>query len=172
MEILLTEEQIKKRIKELGEIISSDYKDKFPIFVGILKGAFVFLSDLLRNVKIDCEVDFMGTTSYNDSTHSSGIVRITYDLTLDIENRHVIIVEDVLDTGLTLEYICKTLSLRKPLSLRTCVLLKKDMPRKVSIEPDYIGFVIPNKFVIGYGLDYAGKYRNLPYIGVIDKKKS
>ncbi|MFN3967031.1 MAG: hypoxanthine phosphoribosyltransferase [Endomicrobiia bacterium] len=166
-EILITEEQIKKRVKELAEQISNDYKDKEPLLVSILKGSFMFLSDLLRNLKIQCTVDFVAISSYNGSTESTGVVRQLLDLRENPVGKDILIVEDIVDTGFTLNYLKKNLLTRNPSSLKICVLLDKKERRKEPIEIDYTGFVIPDKFVVGYGLDYQEKYRNLPYIGVI-----
>jgi len=167
VEVLLTEEQIKKRVKELAEEISNDYQDKEPVLVSILKGSFMFLSDLLRNLKIQCTVDFVAISSYNGSTESTGVVRQLLDLRENPVNKDLLIVEDIVDTGITLNYLKKNLLTRNPRSLKICVLLDKKERRKDHIKIDYTGFVIPDKFVVGYGLDYQEKYRNLPYIGVI-----
>lgn len=166
-EILIPEEALQDRIRELGEQISNDYDGKEPLLVGILTGAFVFLSDLLRYVKIPCHVDFMATASYGTGTESSGIVRILKDLNQTIEGRHVLIVEDIIDTGLTMDYLLETLKARYPASLRVCALLDKRPRRRREVPIDFRGFEIPDKFVIGYGLDYDGRYRNLPFIGVL-----
>ena len=167
VEVLLTEEQIKKRVKELAEEISNDYQDKEPVLVSILKGSFMFLSDLLRNLKIQCTIDFVAISSYNGSTESTGVVRQLLDLRENPVDKDLLIVEDIVDTGITLNYLKKNLLTRNPRSLKICVLLDKKERRKDHIKIDYTGFVIPDKFVVGYGLDYQEKYRNLPYIGVI-----
>jgi len=167
VEVLLTEEQIKKRVKELAEEISNDYQDKEPVLVSILKGSFMFLSDLLRNLKIQCTIDFVAISSYNGSTESTGVVRQLLDLRENPVDKDLLIVEDIVDTGITLNYLKKNLLTRNPRSLKICVLLDKKERRKEHIKIDYTGFVIPDKFVVGYGLDYQEKYRNLPYIGVI-----
>ncbi len=166
-EVLIPEEALQGRIRELGEQISHEYDGKEPLLVGILTGAFVFLSDLLRYVKIPCHVDFMATASYGGGTESSGIVRILKDLNQTIEGRHVLIVEDIIDTGLTMDYLLETLKARYPASLRVCALLDKRPRRRREVPIDFPGFEIPDKFVIGYGLDYDGRYRNLPFIGVL-----
>lgn len=165
MNILIKEEDIKKRVKELGKEINNDYRGKNPILVGVLKGAFIFLADLLRELEIAVEIDFLGISSYT-GTKSSGIVRITQDLSLNIEDRDVILIEDVVDSGRTLEYIINNLKTRKPRSVAVCTLLNKKDARVVDVPLTYIGFNIPKVFVVGYGLDYENKYRNLKYIGV------
>lgn len=165
--IAFTEEQIAAKVRELGKELSVKYADKFPLFVGILKGSFVFMSDLVRAVDIPCEVDFMAVSSYGSGTSTTGRVNILKDLGCNIEGRHVVIVEDVLDSGVTLSYLKKCLLLRKPASLEICTLLDKPARRKVDIHSNYVGFECPDAFIVGYGLDYSEKYRNLPYIGVL-----
>jgi hypoxanthine phosphoribosyltransferase len=166
-EILITEEEIKKRVAELGKAISDDYRGKDLLLVSILKGAFMFLADLTRHITVPHEVYFMAISSYGASTESSGIVRLIMDLETNIEGRNVLIVEDIIDTGHTLDYITRNLRTRNPASLRICTLLNKKERREVDIPLDYVGFDIPNKFVVGYGLDYGEIYRNLPFIGVL-----
>jgi hypoxanthine phosphoribosyltransferase len=166
-EVLIPEAALQDRIRELGRQIAQEYKDKDPLLVGILTGAFVFLSDLLRAIPIACQVDFMATQSYGNSTESSGIVRILKDLNQSIEGRHVVVVDDIIDTGLTMDYLLETLKARYPASLRVCALLDKRPRRRREVAIDFRGFEIPDKFVIGYGLDFAGRYRNLPYIAVL-----
>ena len=166
-EILVSEAALQSRIRELGRAISSDYEGKEPLLVGILIGAFVFLSDLLRSISIPCQVDFMATSSYGDATESSGIVRILKDLDQSIEGRHVLIVDDIIDTGLTMDYLLETLRARYPASLRVCALLDKLPRRKRAVRIDYRGFEIPDKFVVGYGLDYSGRYRNVSFVCVL-----
>ncbi len=166
-EILITEEELQARVAELGKAISDDYRGKDLLLVCILRGAVVFLSDLMRHITIPHEIDFMAVSSYGAATETSGIVRILKDLETSIEGRNVLIVEDIVDTGLTLDYIISNLKTRRPASLRTCVLLNKSERRLVDVPLDYVGFDIPNKFVVGYGLDYGEKYRNLPFIGVL-----
>ncbi len=166
-EILITEEELQARVAELGKAISNDYRGKDLLLVCILRGAVVFLSDLMRHITIPHEIDFMAVSSYGAATETSGIVRILKDLETSIEGRDVLIVEDIVDTGLTLNYIINNLKTRRPASLRTCVLLNKPERRLVDVPLDYVGFDIPNKFVVGYGLDYGEKYRNLPFIGVL-----
>lgn len=167
-EVLITEEELQARIAELGKAISADYQGRDLLAVCILRGAVIFLSDLIRQIAVPHEIDFMAVSSYGgNSTESSGVVRILMDLTTSIEGRDVLIVEDIVDTGLTLDYIIDNLKTRRPASLRTCALLNKHERRKVDVPLDYVGFDIPNKFVVGYGLDYEEKYRNLPFIGVL-----
>jgi len=156
--------QIKKRVKEMAENISRDYEGEIPVVVGVLKGAVVFMADLIRELDILVELDFMAVSSYGASTKTSGIVRILKDLDQNIEERHVIIVEDIIDTGLTLQYLKETLMQRKPRSIKLAALLDKPERRKVNIQADYVGINIPDEFVVGYGLDYRGNYRNLPDI--------
>ncbi|MGB9880209.1 MAG: hypoxanthine phosphoribosyltransferase [Anaerolineae bacterium] len=170
-EILITEEQIKARTKELGRQISKDYEGQDLLLVCVLKGAVTFLADLMREITIPHAIDFMAISSYGAGTESSGIVRILKDLDTNIEGRNVLIVEDIIDTGRTLHYITENLKTRRPKSLRICTLLTKPSRREIDIPLDYVGFEIPNKFVIGYGLDFAEIYRSLPYIGVLKKEK-
>ncbi|MDR7560416.1 MAG: hypoxanthine phosphoribosyltransferase [Armatimonadota bacterium] len=166
-EILIPEAALAARIRELGQAISRDYNGKEPLLVGILTGAVLFVSDLLRHITIPCQLDFMATSSYGNGTDSSGIVRILKDLDQSIEGRHVLIVDDIIDTGLTMDYLLETLKARYPASLKVCALLDK-VPRRLRPVPiDYRGFEIPDRFVVGYGLDYAGRYRNLPFICVL-----
>ncbi len=169
--MLLTEEQIAERVEELGIRISKDYADDPPIMVSILKGGFIFLADLVRTISIPIEIDFMEVSSYGDGTVSSGVVRILEDLSLNIEQRHILIVEDIIDTGHTLRYIIDNLETRHPKSVKVCTLLDRRGRREVEIPLDYVGFVVPDKFVIGYGLDIAQKHRNLPYICIIEEEE-
>lgn len=167
-EILITEEELRARVAELGKAISVDYQGKDLLAVCILRGAVVFLSDLIRQITVPHEIDFMAVSSYGGTrTKSTGVVRILMDLRTSIEERNVLIVEDIVDSGLTLDYIISNLKTRRPVSLRTCTLLNKQECREVDVPLDYVGFDIPNKFVVGYGLDYGEKYRNLPFIGVL-----
>ncbi len=166
-EILLEQEAIKEKVKELAARISEDYKGKDPLLVGILRGAVVFLADLAREISIPVAFDFMAVSSYGTATKTSGVVRILKDLDEDIKDRHVLLIEDIIDSGLTLNYLLKNLSSRKPASLEVCALLQKDLKQKVSFNVRYEGFLIPDEFVVGYGLDYAEKYRNLPFIGTL-----
>ena len=165
--MLFDQGSIEKRIRELGLLLSKDYENKNPILICILRGAVVFLSDLMRSITIPLEIDFMSVSSYGNSTVSSGVVQIRKDLDIDIQNRHVIVIEDIVDSGLSLNYIKDFLSKRNPLSVKTCALLNKPTAHKVNIEIDYVGFEINDEFVVGYGLDYASKFRNLPFIGVL-----
>jgi len=170
-EILITRESIQARTRALGRQISQDYAGKDLLLVCVLKGAIAFLADLMRQITIPHEIDFMAISSYGASTESSGIVRILKDLDTNIEGRNVLIVEDIVDTGRTLKYISENLRTRRPKSLRICTLLNKPARREIDIPLDYVGFEIPNKFVIGYGLDFAEIYRSLPYIGVLKREK-
>ncbi len=169
-EILITEYEIKTRLKELGVLISEDYKVKFPLLICILRGAFLFLADLIREIKIPLSIDFMAISSYGGKTESNGEVKILKDLDTYIEGRHVLIIEDIVDTGLTMDSVTRLLKTRKPKSLKICTLLDKVERRRIKVNIDYFGFKIPNKFVVGYGLDYEEKYRNLPYIGVLKEE--
>ncbi|HKV00926.1 MAG TPA: hypoxanthine phosphoribosyltransferase [Ktedonobacteraceae bacterium] len=166
-EILLTCEVIQAKIAELGEQITADYQDKTLLLLGTLKGAVPFIADLARAINLPLEIDYMAISSYGNSTESSGVVRILKDLEGPVQNKHVLIVEDIVDSGLTLHYLMDVLRQRKPLTLRVCALLDKDRERVKPVELDYTGFRIPNKFVVGYGLDYAQRYRNLPYVGIL-----
>jgi hypoxanthine phosphoribosyltransferase len=167
-QILISEGQIKKRVKELGAEISRDYRGKVPTLISVLKGGIIFLSDLVRELSVLHEIDFMSVSSYNGGTDTSGVVRILSDLSINIEGKDVLIVEDIVDTGLTLDYIRHILLARHPKSLRICTLLDKKARRKIEVPLDYVGFVVPDEFVIGYGLDYGEKYRNLPYVAVFE----
>ena len=167
LEVLLSEKEIRARVKKLGAQITKDYAGKKPFFLGVLKGSFVFMADLTRCVDLPCTMDFMAVSSYGGGTSSTGAVRITKDLTHDIEGKDVIIVEDILDSGITLSYLKSYLSNRKPASLRIVTLLDKPSRRKADISADYCGFSVPDEFVVGYGLDFAESYRNLPYIGIL-----
>ncbi|WP_069805811.1 MULTISPECIES: hypoxanthine phosphoribosyltransferase [Thermogemmatispora] len=166
-EILVTQEQIEEKVKELGRQITQDYQGKNLLLLGILKGAIPFIADLSRAIDMLHEIDYMAVSSYGNATQSSGVVRILKDLEGPIDQKHVLIVEDIVDSGLTLHYMLDLLRQRHPLSLRVCTLLYKERERAKSLELAYIGFRIPNLFVVGYGLDYAQRYRNLPYIGVL-----
>ena len=166
--VLISEEQIQKRIKELAKQISQDYQGKTPLLVCILRGASLFFSDLIKNLEIDCNLDFMCLSSYQ-GTNSSGKVRLLLDIRDDIKDKDIIVVEDIVDTGITGVYLRDLLGARKPASLEFCTLLDKPQNRKVEITPKYLGFSIKNEFVIGYGLDYNELYRNLPYVGVFDE---
>lgn len=164
-QIYFTEETLKERVHEIGAQMAEEYADKNPIIVSVLKGSFVFMADLVREMNIFCQVDFMTVSSYGNGTKTTGAVKILKDLSYDIENRHLIIVEDILDSGVTLSYLKNYLSMRNPASIKICTLLDKPARRKADIAADYVGFICPDDFIVGYGLDYAEKYRNLPYIG-------
>lgn len=166
-EVLLEEKVIKDKVKELAARISEDYQDKNLLLVGVLRGAVVFLADLAREIALPVAFDFMAVSSYGTATKTSGVVRILKDLDEDIKDRHVLLVEDIIDSGLTLNYLLKNLKSRKPASLEICALLNKEIKQKMSFDVKYEGFSIPDKFVVGYGLDYAEKYRNLRYICIL-----
>jgi hypoxanthine phosphoribosyltransferase len=168
-EILVQRDELEHRVRELAEEVSGDYADRELLLVGVLKGAVFFLSDLMRHLEVDCEVDFMAVSSYGSSTDSSGVVRILKDLDVSIEGRHVLIVEDIVDSGLTLSYLLRTLRARNPASLEVCALLTKPERRKVDLPIRYVGFEIPNRFAIGYGLDHAERFRNLPFVAVLEE---
>src|SRR5207248_4620509 len=165
--ILVQSDELAHRIHQLGEQISGDYAGRDLFLVGVLKGAVFFFSDLMRHLDVPCELDFMAISSYGSSTDSSGVVRILKDLDAPIENRDVLIVEDIIDSGLTLQYLLRTLTARNPGSLEVCALLTKPERRRVDLPIRYVGFEIPNRFAIGYGLDHAERYRNLPYVAVL-----
>ncbi len=164
---LIAEPELQARIDQIARAIEADYAGKNLLLIGILRGAIMFMTDLARRLSLPVEMDFMAISSYGDATESSGVVRILKDLDESIEGRHVLVVEDIIDTGLTLKYLIENLQRRHPASLAVCALLDKEKDREKVIEPAYIGFKIPDRFVVGYGLDYAQKYRNLPYIGVL-----
>jgi len=166
-EILVQADDLKRRVRELGQEISADYAGHDLLLVCVLKGAVFFLADLMRAITIPCEVDFMAVSSYGSATDSSGVVRILKDLDRPIEDVHVLIVEDIVDSGLTLQYLLRNLGARDPRSLEVCSLLTKPERRKVQLEPRYVGFEIPDRFAIGYGLDHAEKHRNLPYVAAM-----
>jgi hypoxanthine phosphoribosyltransferase len=166
-EVLIDRETLAGRVAELGAEISADYEGRDLLLIGVLKGAVFFMADLMRHLTVPCEVDFMAISSYGDATDSSGIVRILKDLDINIEGRHVLVVEDIIDSGLTLSYLMRNLESREPESLEICALLTKPSRREIDVAVRWIGFEIPNKFVIGYGLDFAERYRNLPYVGVL-----
>ncbi|MFZ1155088.1 MAG: hypoxanthine phosphoribosyltransferase [Solirubrobacteraceae bacterium] len=168
-EVLVAAEDLKRRVRELGEAISLDYAGRPLLLVGVLKGAVFFLSDLMRFIDIPVEVDFMAVASYGSATDSSGVVRILKDLDVAIEGRDVLIVEDIVDSGLTLQYLLRNLGSRNPATLEVCALLTKPDRRKVDLPTRYVGFEIPDRFVIGYGLDYAERHRNLPFVAVLER---
>ena len=167
-QVLLTEEQIQAKIEELGEILTAEYEGKNPVVVGVLKGVVVFYADMIRHIKTPCQLDFMWITSYAGA-NSTGIMNVRQDLSADIKGRHVLILEDIFDTGNSLNYTYNYLLTKEPASLKICTLLDKPERRnpKVTLKADYTGFVIPNEFVVGYGLDYNEHYRNLPYVGIL-----
>ena len=166
-EVLFTQEELEKRVRELAAQITADYQGKEIILISVLRGSFVFMADLCRSIDLDCTVDFMAVSSYGGGTSSTGQVQITKDLSGDISGKHVIVVEDILDSGNTLSYLLKLLEQRKPASIRLCTLLDKPERRTKPVEVSYSGFTIPDAFVVGYGLAYAEHYRGLPYIGIL-----
>ena len=166
--VLIEEDAVAARVAELGAEVSIDYADKDLLLVGVLKGAVFFMADLMRRLTIPCEVDFMAISSYGASTDSSGVVRILKDLDINIEGRDVLVVEDIIDSGLTLSYLMRMLESRNPASLEVCALLTKPARREIDVPVRYTGFEIPHEFVIGYGLDFGERYRNLPYVAVLD----
>lgn len=165
--VLLSEEQLSQKIAELGEEISKDYQGKEIVAICVLKGAILFMADLARAVKVPMALDFMAVSSYGNGTSTSGTVRILKDLDNSIEGKHVLVVEDIIDSGVTLKYLLKNLKSRKPASIKLCTLLNKPERRHVEVDIDYCGFTVPDYFLVGYGLDYAEKYRNLPFIGIL-----
>jgi hypoxanthine phosphoribosyltransferase len=169
-EILIEEARLQARVREIGAEISLDYADRDLLLVGVLKGAVFFMADLMRAISVPCEIDFMAISSYGAAHDSSGVVRILKDLDINIEGRHVLVVEDIIDSGLTLSYLVRNLESREPASLTVCALLTKPSRREIEVEVRYVGFEIPNRFVIGYGLDFAERYRNLPYVAVLDEE--
>ena len=166
-EVLVDEPALQSRISELGAEITTDYRGRELLLIGVLKGAIFFMADLMRAIDVQCEVDFMAISSYGAGVDSSGVVRILKDLDVSIEGRNVLVVEDIVDSGLTLSYLLRNLEAREPASLEVCALLTKPERRENDVDCRYVGFEIPNKFVIGYGLDFAERYRNLPYVGVL-----
>ena len=168
-EILLSEEQIQSRIRELGSILTEEYRDKKPVVVGVLKGVVLFYADMIRQIKVPCEMEFMWLSSYEGGTDTTGRIQVKKDIGVDIRDRHVLILEDIYDTGNTLSFLYDHLMAKQPASLKICTLLDKPSRRKpgVTLEADYVGFTIPNAFAVGYGLDYDELYRNIPYIGVM-----
>jgi hypoxanthine phosphoribosyltransferase len=169
-EILIDADSLRARIAELGAEISASYEGRELLLIGVLKGAVFFMADLMRHLTVPCEVDFMAISSYGAQTDSSGVVRILKDLDINIEGRHVLVVEDIIDSGLTLSYLMRNLESREPASLEVCALLTKPARREIDVPVRWIGFEIPNRFVIGYGLDFAERYRNLPYVGVLSEE--
>ncbi|MCL4378040.1 MAG: hypoxanthine phosphoribosyltransferase [Actinobacteria bacterium] len=171
IKILIDEVSLTKKIKELGEKITRDYSSRYPVLIAILKGSFIFVADICRHIRIPVIFDFMAVSSYGNARASSGIVRITKDLDTNIEGKDILIIEDIVDSGRTLNYLIKNLEARNPKSIEVCALLDKNVPRKTTNNIKYKGFDIPNKFVIGYGLDIGEKYRNLPFIGFIEDEQ-
>ena len=165
--VLFSEQELQDCVKRIASEITRDYAGQEPVFVGVLKGSFIFIADLMRHVDLPCSVDFMAVSSYGKGSVTTGAVKINKDLSENIEGKHVIMVEDILDSGLTLSYLTKYLMQRKPASIRIATLLDKPARRRAEVRPDYVGFEVPDAFVVGYGLDYAEKYRNLPYIGIL-----
>ena len=167
-QILLTQEQIQNRIRELGEILTAEYADKNPVVVGVLKGVVVFYADMVRQIKVPCQMDFMWISSYQGTNSTGGMV-VKRDVTVDIKDRHVLILEDIYDTGNSLDFTYRHLLSKNPALLKICTLLDKPERRKpgITLKPDYVGFTVPNAFVVGYGLDYNEQYRNLPYVGIL-----
>jgi hypoxanthine phosphoribosyltransferase len=168
--VLITSEQITEKVREMGERITQDYAGERLLLVGVLRGAVVVMGDLMRCINLPCEIDFMDISSYGSGTSSSGVVRILKDLEEDITGRHVLLVEDIVDTGLTLSYLVRSLLARKPASLEICALLTKPTRRRAELDVKYLGFEVPDEFVVGYGLDYAGAYRNLPDICILNEE--
>jgi hypoxanthine phosphoribosyltransferase len=166
--VLIDEQEIKQRVNELAAEVEAFYPDEPPLLIGVLTGAVTFMTDLMRAMTIPVSIDFMAVSSYGASTRTSGVVRILKDLNEEIEGRHVLVVEDIVDSGLTLQYLLDVLRRRNPASLRVVALLKKEKPDAADVQVDRVGFTIPDEFVVGYGLDYAGQYRNLPYVAVLD----
>ena len=169
-EVLLDEYRIQARVREIGSQIASEYKDTVPVLIGIMKGGFIFLADLCRSITIPLEIDFLAISSYGAETSSSGVVKIRKEIDVDITGRHVIVVEDIVDSGLSLQYIKDYLAKHEPASLKICVLLDKPAAHKQEVKFDYVGFEIGNEFVVGYGLDFKSQYRNLPYIGILKEE--
>jgi hypoxanthine phosphoribosyltransferase len=166
-EVLISSSEIQEKVRGMGERITEDYRGERPLLVGVLRGAIVVMGDLMRQIDLPCEIDFMDISSYGTGTSSSGVVRILKDLEEDITDRHVLVVEDIIDTGLTLSYLRRSLLTRRPASLEICALLTKPSRRRVELDVKYLGFEVPDEFVVGYGLDFAGAYRNLPDICVL-----
>ena len=171
-EVLIDEAGLRQRIEELGEEISADYDGREVLLVGVLKGAVFFMADLMRQLSLPCEIDFMAISSYGEGTDSSGVVRILKDLDSNITDRHVLILEDIIDTGLTLSYLMRNLGAREPASLEVCALLVKHGRRETDVPVKYVGFEIPNRFVVGYGLDFGERYRNLPHVALLEPESS
>ena len=169
-EVLYSEDELRGRVRQMGETISNDYSGKELILIGVLKGSVIFMADLLKEINIPCKMDFMAVSSYGNSTETSGVVRILKDLDFEIQGKDILIVEDIIDSGVTLKYLMKYLSGRKPNSLEIVCLLNKPDRRKVDIDVKYLGYDVPDHFLVGYGLDFAEKYRNLPYVGILKEE--
>jgi hypoxanthine phosphoribosyltransferase len=169
-QVLISEQQLQDRIAELGAQISADYEGRDPLLVGVLRGVFIFMADLVRATSIPVEIDFIGITRYGPSAQTHGVVRLTKDLEFNIQDRHVLFIEDVIDTGLSLRYILRNLQARQPASLKVCTLFNKPRRRLFELDIAYIGFMLPDRFVVGYGLDYDERYRNLPFVGVLKEE--
>ena len=167
-QVLVTDKEVQAKVAEMAAELDLIYATETPLMVGVLTGAVTFMADLMRAMSVPVVIDFMAVSSYGESTSSSGVVRILKDLNQDVEGRHILVVEDIVDSGLTLQYLIDVLKRRNPASLRVVALLKKEKPGTIDVQVDRIGFTIPDEFVVGYGLDYAGRYRNLPYIGILD----
>ncbi len=166
-QILYTEEQIAETVNKLAEQINRDYINRYPILIGVLKGVFIFMADLMRKIEIDCDVDFLAISNYTSDARKRGVVRLVKDLDIPIEGRHILFIEDVIDTGLTINYLLRYLKERLPASLEVCTLFNKSSNRLIELPIKYKGFDLPDKFIVGYGLDYDEKYRNLPYVGIL-----
>ena len=166
--VLISEEEVQAKVIELGKTITNDYRGSDLTLIGVLKGSFLFMADLCRHIELPITCDFLGLSSYHGHTRTSGVIRITSDLNQSVEGRHILVVEDIVDTGLTMQYLLENLGTRHPESIKVCSLLHKPERRKVETPIDYLGFTVPNEFVVGYGLDYRGRYRNLRYIGVME----
>jgi hypoxanthine phosphoribosyltransferase len=168
--VLFSEEQIQSKIKELGAALTQELRDKNPLVICVLKGAFIFMADLVKHIEIPLEIDFMAVSSYGHTTKSSGEVKILKDLDISVDGRNILIVEDIIDSGLTLSYLIDVLERRNALSITVVALFDKPERRTIDLQPDYRGYYIPDEFIVGYGLDYAEKYRNLPYVGILKKE--
>ena len=165
--VLYTEEQLRERVVAIGQKITADYQGASPVCIGVLKGSFVFMADLMRSIDLPCQIEFLAVSSYGNKSETTGAVQLMQDLQADIEGRDVIVIEDILDSGLTLSYLINYLSVRNPKSIEICTLLDKPERRRAQVAAKYIGFTIPDAFIVGYGLDFAERYRNLPYVGIL-----
>jgi hypoxanthine phosphoribosyltransferase len=167
IDVLIGPDEVQQRVRELGAEVTRDYAGAEPVLIGVLKGSFIFMADLVRNIDLKVHCEFLGLSSYGDSTESSGVVNVTLDLSHPIQGRDVLVVEDIVDTGLTMRYLLNNLRTRMPRTLKVCALLHKPERQKIDVHIDYLGFKVPNRYVVGYGLDDAGRFRNLPFIGVL-----